>query len=59
MSRDPLPGQRTVVENTEIVLSCEVTYHGYKAPSLEWYNEAGVLLPTTTTPDENNPQRHM
>ena len=30
-------------EGTEVVLTCEVTYHGYKAPVLEWYNQEGVL----------------
>lgn len=59
MSVSPTPGTREVVENTEITLSCDVTFHGYKAPTMEWYNAAGTLLPTTTTPDANNQQRHI
>ena len=33
-------------EGTEVVLTCEVTYHGYKAPVLEWFNHEGALLPS-------------
>ena len=47
LTPSPSPGDRTVVENTEMTLSCEVSYYGYKAPVLEWYNNQGILLPST------------
>ena len=47
LSVSPNPGELTVCEGTEVVMTCEVTYHGYKAPVLEWYNQEGVLLQST------------
>ena len=47
----PNPGELTVCEGTEVVLTCEVTYHGYKAPVLEWYSHQGGLLPCNISVD--------
>ena len=49
LSVRPNTGELTVCEGTEVVLTCEVTYHGYKAPVLEWYNHEGVLLPSNVS----------
>ena len=50
---NPSPGELTVCEGTEVVLTCEVTYHGYKAPVLEWYmyNQEGAQLPSNIPVD--------
>ena len=29
-------------EGQKIILSCEVIYHGYKAPTLRWFDENDV-----------------
>ena len=50
MSRSPAPGTGTV-ENAEVTLLCQVHYHGYKAPVLEWFNNAGVMIPSTEIVD--------
>ena len=55
----PKPGELSVWEGTEVVLTCEVTYHGYKAPVLEWYNHAGIMLPSNIHDDTGNETKVM
>ena len=59
LSVNPSPGELTVCEGTEMVLTCEVTYHGYKAPVLEWYNHDGGLLPSNASVDVADDKRMM
>ena len=44
------------IEGDDIILNCEVIYHGYKAPTLRWWiDDDEELLPSYMDNPEENP----
>ena len=42
-----MPGVGTEMqEGQDLVLECEVIYHGYKAPTLDWIDANNLTIPS-------------
>jgi len=47
-------GEEAVVDQ-DLIYSCQVTYHGYKEPTLAWRDEAGDAVSSYMEQDELDP----